>query len=303
MDVVGVRKRCVAETVVVLQRNLDIDRPLRRGHFSMHVEGTFVNWPLGAVQVPDERDDPTFEVERHLLVCALVNQGELEALGEICRFTEPVSDRLELIIMSILEDLGISKKTRRRSVRALQRLSDHVDWRGRKSATVFLAIDAGVALLDDFYRCPLRKRVDNGSAYAVQPARHLVPSATELPAGVERRHDHFERGFIGLLVGVNRDATAIVDNGHDVVGTDSANDMIAVAGQGFIDGVVDDLANEMMEPSLIGVADVHAWSPTNTLESLKDLNLIGVVSWFREGVFQSGCHVMFSFRSKDWNSH
>src|SRR3712207_7623074 len=64
---------------------------------------------------------------------------------------------------------------------------------------------------------PLRERVDDGGADAVQAARNLVAGAVELAAGVQRGHDDLRRGLAVLLHGADGQAAAVVGDGEGVV--------------------------------------------------------------------------------------
>ena len=67
----------------------------------------------------------------------------------------------------------------------------------------------------------LRERVDHRDADAVQAAGDLVAAAVaELAAGVQGRHHDLGRRSLLLLVLLDRDAAAVVDDGDAVVGVD-----------------------------------------------------------------------------------
>ena len=57
-----------------------------------------------------------------------------------------------------------------------------------------------------------RQRVDHGDADAVQAAGDRVPAAAELSAGVQDGHDDLDGGLVLLLVQVDGDAAAVVDD-------------------------------------------------------------------------------------------
>ena len=52
---------------------------------------------------------------------------------------------------------------------------------------------------------------------------------------------------------------------------------VAVAGEGLVDRVVDDLVDEVVEAARAGGTDVHAGPLADRLEALKDLDILGVV--------------------------
>ena len=58
---------------------------------------------------------------------------------------------------------------------------------------------------------------------------------------------------------------------------DGYQDLVAVAGHGFVDGVVDDLIDEVVEAALVGAADVHAGAATYGFEAFENLDIGGCV--------------------------
>jgi hypothetical protein len=92
--------------------------------------------------------------------------------------------------------------------------------------------------------------------------------------------EHRQRDLSGgaaARVAVHRDAAAVVDHRHRVVDVQRDVDLVAESGQGFVDRVVDDLVDEMMEPRRAGRADVHRRPLADGLEALQNLDLVGAV--------------------------
>ena len=110
----------------------------------------------------------------------------------------------------------------------------------------------------------------------MQAARDLVAVAAELAARVQDGQDDLD-GRLAALVHVDRDAAAVVDDRDAVVLVDRHVDVVAVAGERLIDGVVDDLVDEMVQTALARAADVHARAHADGLEPLEDLDLLGAV--------------------------
>jgi hypothetical protein len=70
---------------------------------------------------------------------------------------------------------------------------------------------------------------------------------------------------------------------------DGDDDVVAVAGQGFVDGIVDDLENHVVQTSAVGgIADIHARTLAYRLQSFQLLNGILIVA----AVFSSGLVVL-----------
>ena len=106
----------------------------------------------------------------------------------------------------------------------------------------------------------------------MQSTGDLVSAAAELSAGVKDRHDHLKGGFIGLDMLVDRNAAAVVPDRYNPILVDGADDCVAVPAERFIDGVVHDFADEVMQPPVIGAADIHTGPATDGLEALENLN-------------------------------
>jgi hypothetical protein len=147
----------------------------------------------------------------------------------------------------------------------------------RDAAGVVLRPDEAVAA--DLDVQVLRERVDHGDADAVQAAGHLVAAAVaELAAGVQHGEHDLEGGPALLLHDVDRDPAAVVGHGDGGVRVDDHRDGVAVTGQRLVDGVVDDLVDEVVQAAHAGRADVHARALADGLEALEDRDVLGVVT-------------------------
>jgi hypothetical protein len=143
----------------------------------------------------------------------------------------------------------------RRARLALLRLGDHLDVRERVAALELLAVELAVAA--DLRHEPLRQRVDDGEADAVQATGDLVAVAAELAAGVQLRQHDRHGGEPLVLDQVDGDAAAAVGDRDGVVRMKRHLDAVVVSGERLVDGVVDDLVDEMVEAPGAGRADVH----------------------------------------------
>jgi hypothetical protein len=135
---------------------------------------------------------------------------------------------------------------------------------------------------------PLREAVHAAHAHAVQAARDLVAVLVELAAGVQLGQRDLGRRALGLVLVVHLhaggDAAAVVDDGDGVVGVDGDGDVVAMAGQGFVDGVVDHLEDQVVQTGAVrGVADVHARALAHRLQAFEDLDAVRTVARLRAG--------------------
>src|SRR4051812_10986282 len=91
---------------------------------------------------------------------------------------------------------------------------------------------------------------------------------------MERRVDDLERRLLVRRVLVDRDtATVIADGDARPVLVERDSDLLRVAVHGLVDGVVDDLPDEMVKAGAANAADVHARALTDRLEPLEDLDV------------------------------
>ena len=109
----------------------------------------------------------------------------------------------------------------------------------------------------------------------MEPAGDLVSLAAELASGVQHREDDLDGRLLHLRVLVHRHTPAVVGDTDGVVGVNHHVDGRAVAGEGLVDGVVDDLVDQVMESFGSGGPDVHTGPLANSLKSLENLNVLG----------------------------
>ena len=88
-----------------------------------------------------------------------------------------------------------------------------------------------------------------------------------------------------FLVHVDGNAAAVVADGNAAVGMDLHADMVRVTGQRFVDAIVNDLVDHVVQTGpVVGVADIHAGPLANSLQPLQNLDGIGAVSGIFGGV-------------------
>ena len=72
---------------------------------------------------------------------------------------------------------------------------------------------------------------------------------------------------------LDRDAAAVVVDVTEPSAWIVTSIARAVAGQGLVDGVVDDLVDQVVQAARVGVADVHAGPLAHGFQALEDLDL------------------------------
>ena len=135
---------------------------------------------------------------------------------------------------------------------------------------------------------PVGKGVYYGYAHAVQAAGDFVAVVVELAACVQDGHDDFGGGAAFFGVDAGGDAAPVVFDGDGFVGVDGHGDVVAVAGQRFVNGVVEHFEHHVVQAgAVLGVADIHAGAFAHGLQSFEDLDAVGAV--FLLGLFCHGC--------------
>ena len=132
----------------------------------------------------------------------------------------------------------------------------------------------------------LRQGVDHRRADAVQAAGvDVAVAVAELAAGVQRGQDQFQRRLLVLGVHVDGDAAAVVGDGDGVAGlVQRDGDGVGVAVEVFVDGVIDDFPDEVVQPLAVDAADVHRRPLADGLQAFEDGDVGGgVIAGWRHG--------------------
>ena len=267
VDVVGEGIDRFRIAVVPLQGNLGIDAVL----LAPHVDRLVVDSDLVLVQVLDERNDAPLVLKLVALAIALIIQRDENARIQERQLAKPLGKRIEAefdrfknLGIRLEGDLGAPALCRARDLELARWLP----------ALVALLVDLIVApdLKVEF----LRQRVDDRDADAVQTTRHFITLVVELAPGVQHRHDDFGRGFPARVL-IDRNASPVVDHGDRVVDVNGDVDLVAEAGQRLVDGIVDNLVDEMMQAGRAGRPDVHRGPLPNGFQPLENFDLVGAV--------------------------
>src|SRR3954466_12856559 len=240
VDVVGEGEDGLLVGGVPLQR--DLDRALVA--LAVEEDDLLVDRVLALVEVADE-----------VLDAALVPELDAVAAAALVRQRDPQAARQERrLAQALLEDREVERE-RLEDVVVRQEGDRRAGLVGGLALLQVVARDPAVVLLDpdvavaaDLGAHRLAQRVDDRHADAVQAAGDLVAAAVaELAAGVQHGHHDLDGRAALLLHDRDRDAAAVVDDRDGVVRVDRDVDHRGVAGERFVDGVVDDLVDEVVQ--------------------------------------------------------
>ena len=271
-DVVGEGQHVLVVAVVPPHRHIDADAVALAGDADRLRDQR----GAAAVEILDELLHAALEVEGCLSggLRPLVAQHDADAGVEEGEFAQPLLQGLEGVV-EIREGLGRGEEAHLGSVEILG-LADNLERLDGLAALEAGAVQLAVA--PDAQLEPVRERVDDRDADAVQPAGHLVGVAVELPARMQLGHDDLGRRD-ALLMDLHRDAPAVVGHRHRGVLVDADADAVGMAREGLVDAVVDDFVDHVVQArAVVRVPDVHARALSHSLEALEDLDGVGAVA-------------------------
>ena len=136
------------------------------------------------------------------------------------------------------------------------------------------------AVAPDFQIEPVGERVHHRNADAVQAARNFVGVAVEFSARVQHGHDDFRGGPFFRGVHVHGNAAAVVRHRDAVVLVHHDVDFVAISREGFVDRIVDDFPDQVMQPHLARRADVHRRAFSHGLNAAQHLDRCRVIAVF-----------------------
>src|SRR5690606_34808781 len=100
----------------------------------------------------------------------------------------------------------------------------------------------------------------------------------ELTTGVQYGHDDLGRRDTFFLMEVHRNAATVVTHSDGFIDMNGDGDVTAVAGQGFVDRVIDDLEDHVVQTgAVVGIADVHAGTLAHGIEAFEYLDARRIV--------------------------
>ena len=276
VDVVGEGQDIFLIAVVILERQFRERIALH----AAHVDDVIVQRLFLLVEPRDEFADTALVAHRVTALAlglfftlkALILDRDAKARVQKCLLAHAGVQRF-VGVFELFKHLGVGLERDGRA-RVVGRADDGHLLRDL-AAGEFHLVD--VAVFVDLHRQPFRQRVDNARADTVQTAGDLVASAAELAACVQHGVDDLERGTARLRLNVDRNAAAVIHNGDGVALVDRHLNFRAVARKRFVDGVIHNFVDEVMQAAHRRRADVHARALAHRLKPLENLNFRGVV--------------------------
>ena len=270
VDVVGEGDEYLAVAVVVLHGNLALGVLALAGH----VDDVLVQLVFVAVDVFDELADAAGVVHDVLLLLAgaLVLRAYLQP-GVQKRLLAHAGVQRVVVKHGLLEHLRV--RVEAHDGAGVVRFAYYGHRLGYLAAGELHLINLPVLVHAHFQ--PVAERVHHARAHAVQAAGDLVSAAAELAAGVQYGVHDLKSRLAGLALYVHGDAAAVVRHADNVPRLDGDLYVIAISGEGFVDGVIDDLVHQVVQSAGAGGADVHAGAEAHGLQPLEHLYLAGVV--------------------------
>ena len=278
VDVVGEGEHALVEAVVPLERHLDGRAVLHAGDVHRRCEQR----GLVAVQVFDEGHDAALVVEFPADggLAPVVGQHDAYAGIQEGHLAEAGLQRVEVEVAGFKDAglrvlAGLHVRPKADGGAGAVGLAHDLQVVEDLAPLVFLLVD--LAVLVDVHQQVAGQGIHHRGAHAVQAAGHLVALAAELAAGVQHRQAHLHRRAVHLGMDAHREAAAIVLHRHRAVQVQRDLDVVAVARQRFVDGVVHDLIHQVVQAPLVRGADVHARAAAHGLQPLKHLYLALVI--------------------------
>ena len=272
VDVVGERENIFLIAVVILKREFRERVALH----TAHVDDVIVQRLLFLVEPRDEFADTALVAHRvaalalglFLALNALILDRDAKARVQKRLLTHAGVQGF-VGVFQLLEHLGVGLEGDSRA-RVVGRADDRHLLRDL-AAGEFHLVDAAVFV--DLHRQPFGQRVDDARADAVQTAGNFVSAAAELAARVQHGIDDLERGTARLRLNVDRNAAAVIHNSDGVALVDRHLNFRAVARERFVDGVIHNFVDEVMQAAHRRRADVHARALAHRLQPLEHLDL------------------------------
>ena len=292
-------KNLVVVAVVVLQHDIEVhvvgdlvlilvaetDLALAENDDRLGVEELLVLTELAHEFLDAQLVKPAFRFDR---LAALVGERDFESWIEEGEFAQAGGEFSEFEFRRDREDRRIRHEgDQRAGLFFVFHLADDIQLLRGDAALEGHVIDLAVAL--DLDLEPIAERIDALRADAVQTAGVFVSALAEFAARVEVCENEFERGDFEFRMDIDRDAAAVVADRARAIHMDRHIDLRAIAGEVFVDRVVENLENAVVEAAFIRGPDIHAGALADAGEAFEFVNFGGVVFFaFGSGILFVG---------------
>ena len=222
-----------------------------------------MNRRAGAIEVLHEGLQAALVLKDIRLVLALIHELDAYARVEEGELAQPLGENV-VVELDMGEDLPARPEAHHCA--PLRGIPHDRQWRHGIAEMVFLPVHLSVAIHGE--KQVVGQRIHDGHTDPVEATRDLVGAVVEFPAGMQDGHDDFCRRSPLLLVHIYGNTAAIVGDRHRFVGVNGHYDLVAVAGQRLVDGVVHDLEHHVVQTgAVIRVTDVHPRALSHRVEA------------------------------------
>ena len=214
---------------------------------------------------------------------ALVGKGDGQSLIQVGQLPQAAANDV-VIELDRLKDPVVRQKTDQRAplpgiAQLLQRLH-RMPGGDLARRRIGHALKTGLIVLEimkHIHRGPAAQRVHHGRAHTVQAAGVGVVFVIELAARVQLGEDDFGAADAHGGVDVHGHTPPVVLHAGGAVVVQGDLHMMGIAAHGFVDGVVHDLPQHMVETPAAGGADIHARTHPHRVQPFENLNTAGVI--------------------------
>ncbi len=188
-------------------------------------------------------------------------------------FTQPGLKRFVVKLSRFLKNFGVRFKAD--SCAGLIRAAVHFQL--RYSFSAFKSLEINLPVFKDFHFQPFREGVNNGCTHAVQTAGNFIAAAAEFSSRVQNCENHSHGRDTDLMVDADRDSAPVIGNADDVARKNLDVNFVAVSGHRFVDCIVNNLINEVVQAARPCRANIHSGAFAHGFQPFQNLYLTFIV--------------------------
>ena len=200
---------------------------------------------------------------------ALIGQGDGQALVQEGHLLETGAQSLK-VELDGLENLGVRVESLDSAgliggLTLTQGTIRHTTVRERNMPRVALAVHLG--------NHAGRQRVHHGDTHTVQTTGNGVAAAAKLTASVQHGHDDLNSGLVLGGVLIHGNTAAVILYANSTISLDGHVNFGGVTGECFVNRVIYDLVDQVVQTALSGRANVHAGALANRFQTFQHGNI------------------------------